>query len=192
MNTATVSSPVESRRIPTVENEDEAPDQRLTRVTIKRYMSVALVANMLSDALQKGFNKMNYTLILVADTGLLDFDAFLQGRADALMRMGTDLCGPLADAFPHEFLGEYAGVIHKGELPLGAETEIYRKLLGEMNTTPEKMQTAEATLSKVYELYAQVECFMRAVDSYGEDSPQIKRYSAPKFVPAFGARRSAA
>jgi hypothetical protein len=145
------------------------------------YTRVSMVADMLEGALQDGMEGLHYTLILIADGALLEFDAFLQGRAEALLKSSTEVYDKLFFLFTGRHGAEEHKLLNARTLSLEAEVAIYRKTARKQKFPTEEVRAAEAAYSLAVELYAQVECFMRAIDSYSEGGPDIHRVGAPRF-----------
>ncbi len=161
-------------------SENSFPRTPLSREQTLAYTRVSMVADMLEKALQESQESLQYTLILIADGALLEFNGFLQGRAEALLKRSTEVEMKFTRVFAGRHGEEEREMLFGNTLPLDAEIAIHRRTMQKQKFSAEEVQAAEAAHSDAADLYGQVECLMRAIDSYSVDGPDIRRVGAPR------------
>lgn len=150
----------------------------LTADQIRSYTRASLVGDMLQSALQKESSFLHLTLIQIVDSTILEFNEFLQGRAEALLRAA----GKVEERFSsiNYHVAKFAMRRMKGDFALDEEATHYRQVAHDQNWSAEELRDLESVIGDAFEVYANVDCFMRAVDWFGEHGSGFQRTGAPR------------
>ena len=173
----------------TVSNESIFHPEPPNREQTRRYVRLSVVGDMLESALQDVFSSLHLTLIQIVDTEILEFDEFLHGRADALLKIAMTI----EDRFSQiNHLSGNGAMRRYDNISFDVEASIYMRFAHEKKWPPSYLHALESTIVDAFELYAQVELFMWAVGCGAEDGPGYARERAPRITTMTGPHKNSA
>jgi hypothetical protein len=152
---------------------DTTPAKSPTPADYRRFAVVYLCGAIIDRALREGPDELLKALCLIMESKVIFFDSFLKTHAETLATRADNLLTKLGRLLPSDDLPPPAKLFLPGEMNL----RLQRFLQG--NPSDEAKQDYLRLHAEVYDIYADTQCFMLALDSHNEDSSLMGRIGAP-------------